>query len=79
MGPTTAPGECVAPRTPTTAPGECMAQRTPTTVPGECMGPDHRAVAHPSGEPGLASSLPDWVWRTNVAFSQASGIVVAST
>ncbi|HEY6591445.1 MAG TPA: DUF6177 family protein [Actinomycetota bacterium] len=31
-----------------------------------------------SGDPGLASRSPDWVWRTNVALSQVSGMVVAS-
>src|SRR5215216_6647183 len=32
-----------------------------------------------SGDPGLDSRRPDWVWRTKLALSQASGMVVAST
>ena len=38
-----------------------------------------RGAPYPSGEPGRASWRPDWVWRTKVALSQASGMVVAST
>jgi hypothetical protein len=39
-------------------------------------GPGRR---YPPGEPGLDSRRPAWVWRTKVALSQASGMVVAST
>jgi hypothetical protein len=38
-----------------------------------------RSTLHASGDPGLASRRPDWVWRTKLALSQASGMVVAST
>jgi hypothetical protein len=42
------------------------------------LGPGTRH-AQPAGDPGLDSRRPAWVWRTKVAFSQASGMVVAST
>jgi hypothetical protein len=36
-------------------------------------------AAQPSAEPGRASRRPAWVWRTNAAFCQHSGMVLAST
>ncbi|HET6748976.1 MAG TPA: hypothetical protein VFL71_06930 [Actinomycetes bacterium] len=36
-------------------------------------------AAQPSEEPGRASRRPAWVWRTNAAFCQHSGMVLAST